>query len=177
MFSGRDTPDDAYWVEVDGDTRIHPYGMHKTVNRRDVEVVHCVSDDENHPRRWVIVRDGEHEAWVMKRYEDEYGYDLTPDEQVSEVEVEAITLKQRAISDGTCVTLAEASAFSERSNDTDVLKHALIAGYYAAKADPDVADEDVDHLRDKVRKLTGHVDLDHQPTVMGILEEHLDGEE
>ena len=178
VFDRTETPAEAYWVEVGGSREFHPYGMHRLVNLRGVEVVNSVTDDERHPRRWVLVRDGGHEVWVQRRHEDEYGYPLRPAERVSDRELEAITLKQRAISDGASVSFEEASRFVD-SDDPAVLSHALIAGYYAAKADPDVADEDVDDLRETVREKTGHVDTDHVPTVLGILDDVLgdDGEE
>lgn len=94
MAFGGDVSDEVMWTRVNGDGRMHPFGMHKVVNRRETEVLNCVSSDENHPRRWVLLRDGEYQIWVQGRYKQEYGYGLQADEKVSEAERDAITLKQ-----------------------------------------------------------------------------------
>jgi hypothetical protein len=174
MNRAMEFPEDAHWVAVNAEGRIHPYGMHRMVNRRDVEVTASVSTDSNNPRRWVLVRDGGYEVWVMQRYQSEYGYELQPDEQVSTAEFDAITLKQRAIEDGESVTLEEVSKFAD-SDDPPALKHALIAAYYVAQTHEAVSDSDVDQLRKKLREKTGYVDLRHKPTVLEILRNHFDG--
>lgn len=113
--------------------------MHKTVNRNAVEVVSSVVDDDNHPKRWVIVRVGTHEAWVRVADADEYGYPLRPAERVSEAELEAITLKHAAIQDGSIVSVETARPLVD-TGGPDRVRHALVALYYAAKADPEVTD-------------------------------------
>lgn len=168
MLSREDLPADAYWVEVDGDGRIHPYVVYRMVNRSDIEVVDSVTTDGNSLRRYVLLRDGEYEVWVVQRHNQEYGYALRDDEQVSKAEREAITLKQRAIRDGSSVTLEEVLSYAEH-DDPAVLSHALIAGYYAVKASSDVPDNALDDLRERVREVTSNVDLDHTPTVKKIL--------
>lgn len=170
MVYGGDVPDDAHWVQVNGEGRIHPYGMHRMVNRKAIDVVDRISTDDKTSRRWVLLRDGDYEVWGKQRYEQEYGYELQDDERVSEAERDAITLKQRAIRDGTSITLEEVSSYAE-FDDPAVHRHALIAGYYAAKANPDVTDDDVAELRELVRDVTGHVDLDHIPTVLETFRE------
>lgn len=169
-----DPSDEEYWLSVGTDREIHPYGMHKKVNRDDVEVVHCVSDDRS-PRRWVLVTNGQHEAWVMRKFLGEYGYDVRPDERVSNDELEAITLKQNAVKDGESVSIHEAKALLDDAEPPQ-FNHALVALYYAAKADPSITDEDVDEIRELMHEHTGHVDTNHKPTVKRILDEHLSNE-
>lgn len=176
MIPTEDTPDEAYWVEVSGDGRRHPYGMHKTVNLDDVEVVNCISDDDRHPKRWVIIRHGKHEAWVQVAEKDEYGYEVSQEERVSETELEAITLKQSAIRNGSDVSVGEAKALVE-TGDPDQIRHALVALYYVSKADPDVTDEDVDTLRELMHEHTRHVDTSHKPTLRRILDDHFGDDE
>lgn len=183
MFSDIDTPDEEYWVEVDGDRRTHPYAMHRTVNQDEVEVVSSISDDDNHPKRWVIVRDGEHEVWVQVAELDTYGYELQPDEQVSDAELEAISLKQAAMrdewaasDDASTVSVDEAQELVD-AGEPDQVGHALVALYYAAKTDPDVPEEDVDDLREIVHEHTDHVDTSHVATVEGILDEVRDDDD
>lgn len=176
MLSSRDTPDDAYWTEVGGDSRLHPYGMHKTVNRNAVEVVKAVVDDNNNPKRWVLVRDGTHEAWVRIADADEYGYPLRPAELVSKAELKAINLKHEAIQDGSSVQVETARTLVD-TGGPDQVRHGLVALYYAAKADPDVTDADVDNLREVMHEHTRHVDTSHEPTVRGILEDVIGDEE
>ncbi len=168
MFTDVDTPDEAFWLEVGGEGRLHPYAMHRHVNRDDVEVVSVVSDEENHPKRWVVIQDGEYRCWVKVTSQDEYGYELRTDEQVSDAELEAIALKHAAIRDGSSVSVEAAKALVDRGEPGQV-RHALIALYYAAKADSGVPDEDVARIREVVTEYTGHVDTSHHPTVMGIL--------
>ncbi len=175
MFSDQDMPDEAYWVEVGGDGRIHPYGMHKMVNRDDVEVVNVVSDEDNHPKRWVIVKDGKHSAWVKKSEHEEYGYEVQPDERVSDAKLEAIELKQQAIQDGSSLSVQEARALVD-TREPEQIPHALVALFYAAKADPDVTTEDLDTLREIMHENTRHVDTNHKPTLEGILNDVIDGE-
>ena len=176
MIGDRDVPAEAYWVEVGGEGRIPPFGMYKTTNLDSVEVVNSVTNENGNPRRWVFVRDGEHEVWVKAAQRDEYGYELRPDERVSEAELEAIGLKQAAMRDGSSVSVEEARALLE-SGEPEQARHALIALYYGAKADPDVTDEDVDALREITREHTGHVDTSHLPTLMRILGDVDDGNE
>lgn len=171
MVMGGDVPDAAYWVEVGGDGRAHPYGMYKLVNQREIEVTNSITTTEKNPRRWVILRDGEYEVWVLQRYEAEYGYQLQPDERVSPAERDAIDLKQRALQNPSTVTLDELQSYTER-DDPSVLKHVLIAAYYVAKAHPEIPGENVTQLREQLREQTGHVDLDHVPTVKSILQAH-----
>lgn len=176
VWSDVEVPDEAYWVEVGGESRITPYGMHRFVNQNEVEVVNSITDEDNHPKRWVVVRDGQHEAWVKAADQDEYGYEVRPDERVSETELEAITLKQTAIRDGSSVSVAEAQVLVE-SGAPDQLRHALVALYYAAEADPGVTDEDVDRLREIMHEHTRHIDTSHMPTLLGILEDIDDDDE
>jgi hypothetical protein len=163
-----EVPDERYWVEVGSDRRMHPYGLHKVVNFPDVEVVDSISDEDNHPKRWVLLRDGSYEVWVEVAAEEECGYPLQPAEQVSAAERHAITLKQAAMQDGERVSVDEVRTLLE-SGQPDQRRHALIALYYAAKADPDIPGDAVSRLRERVRKHTGHVDTSHLPTLMGIL--------
>lgn len=176
VIGDRDVPEGAYWIEVGGEGRISPYGMFKTTNLSTVEVVNSVTDGEGHPRRWVFVRDGHHEVWVRAAERDEYGYELRPDERVSGAELEAIDLKQAAMRDGTSVSV-EAPRSLVESGEPEQGRHALIALYYAAKADPDVTDEDLGALREVTREHTGHVDANHLPTLMRILEGIDDGDD
>lgn len=170
MISHEDTPDEKYWVAVNGDGRIHPYAMYKRVNRKDIEVVNSVTGGERAAKRWVIIRGGSYKVWVRVAEQDDYGYELRPDEQVSAAELDAITLKQAAIRNDECVTVEEAQALVD-SGDPEQAPHALIALFYAAQADPDIPDDDVDRLRELMHEHTGHVDTSHKPTVMGILDE------
>ncbi|MDT3434663.1 hypothetical protein [Haloarcula sp. 1CSR25-25] len=170
MTSETDIPDEAYWVEVDGDGRTHPCGMHKWVNLKTVDLVHSISSEENAPKRWVLLTDGSHQAWVWGADLEEYGYSLQPDERVSDAELEAITLKQAAIQDESDVSVAEALALIEAGRPEQV-HHALVALYYAAKADSDVPDEDVDKFQEVVRYQTGHIDTSHHPTLRRVLED------
>lgn len=117
--------------------------MHKKVNRNDIEVVNSVTDDENHPKRWVLVRDGEYQVWVRVAEADEYRYELQPEECVLEAELEAISLKQAALQDGTAVSVEGARALVD-SGEVEQIQHPLVVVCYAAKANPDVTDEDVD---------------------------------
>ncbi len=148
------------------------YAMFKTVNLDCIEVTNCVSDSENYAIRWVFIRDGEYEAWVKVPHVEEYGYEIQPDERVSEAELEAIILKQRAIQDGPSVSMATVRDLLEQKHE-DQLPHALVALYYAAKADPTVPEAEVDSIRELVHEHTGYVDTSHQPTVRRILEEVL----
>lgn len=163
--------EEQYWVEIEGDGRMLPYGMYKTVNRRDIDVVHKRFSPDDNVRCWVLVRNGAHEAWVIKKYRDEYGYPLWPEERVSEAELDAITIKHRAIDDGASVTHDEISAVADM-DDPDVLQHVITARYYVAKADSAVPDDELDHLRERLHDLTGHVDTRHVPTVKRILDDH-----
>lgn len=177
MIPHEETPDEAYWVEVGGESRRHPYGMHKTVNRDDVEVVNCISEEnDKQPKRWVVINEGTYEAWVRVAVRDEYGYDVRPEERVSEPEFEAITLKHEAIRDGSTVPVGEAKSLVE-NGDPDQVPQALVALYYAAKADPEVPDEDVDTLRELMHEHTRHVDTSHTPTLRRILDDHLADDE
>lgn len=170
MLSELDTSPEQYWIKVGSDQRKHPYAIHKTVNRNDVEVVHSISDDENHPKRWVILRDGTLEAWVRVADQDEYGYEIQPDERLSEAELEVINLKHAAIRDGSSVPVEEARALVE-SDNTEQIHHALIALYYAAKADSAVPEDDVDILRETMHEHTNHIDTSHSPTLKKVLDE------
>lgn len=170
MFLDNNTPDEAYWMEVGGDGRIHPYAMHREVNRNDVEVVSSVTDEDNHPKRWVLIKDGTYEAWVQAAETDEYGYHPQPEERVSESELDAISLKHAAIQDGGNVAVEEAKDMVDTGN-RDQVRHAFIALYYAAKADSEIPDEDVDTLREAMHEHTRHVDTNHLPTLKGILED------
>lgn len=168
MISDIDVPPEAYWTELESNRRKHPYGMHRTVNLDYVEVIHSISDEENHPKRWVLVNDGTVEVWVQVGDLEEYGYELQPDEQVSSAELEAINLKHAAIRDGTSVSVKEARTFVESSN-SEQMSHALITLYYTAKADSTVAEDTIEKLRDIIQEHTGHVDTSHIPTVVEIL--------
>lgn len=163
---------EEYWIQVGGEGRMHPYSMHKTVSQDEVDVTHCVSDDVRHPRRWIFIRNGEHEALAMKRYAEEYGYDVRPEERISTDELEAIQLKQEAIRDGASVSVEEARELVSEGT-AEKLPHALIALFYAAKADPDVTDNDVAELREIVHDHTRHVDTSHIPTVKRLLNDSL----
>jgi hypothetical protein len=175
VLSDVDVSPEAYWTKVGREQRKHPYDMHRTVNLDYIEVIHSVSDEENHPKRWVIVNDGTIEVWVRVADLDDYGYELQPDERVSAAELEAINLKHAAMRDGTHVPVEEALAFVE-SATSEQLHHALIALYYAAKADPTVPADDVDTLRETVHEHTSHVDTSHTPTLLAILGDAIDDE-
>ena len=164
--------DEQYWVEIGGNGRMHPYGMHKTVNQRTLDVVNYISSSNNHPLRWVFVRNGAHEAWVIRKYRDEYGYPLQPEERVSDAELDAITIKHRAINDGNSVTHDDISEVADL-DDPDVLQHVIVARYYVAKADPAVPDDELDHLREQLHNITGHADASHVQTDKRILNDHL----
>lgn len=177
-----ETPDDVYWVQVNTDTDedgsgegVHPYAMHREVNRRDVDVINCVSDSDNHPRRWVVVRSGEIEVFVIRKYMHEYGYALTDAERVSDVEVEAINLKHTAMSGNETVEFTDAVALVE-SETPEQSTHGLIAAYYVAKNNDDFTEEDVDELRELVHEKTSHVDISHSETVKEILSSVDEGE-
>jgi hypothetical protein len=168
VISDSDPPDEEYWEEVASGRRIHPYGMFRKVNRDDVEIVNSISDENDAPRRWVIVVDGRYEAWVRVANWDEYGYEIRPGEHVSEAEREAIELKQAAMGIDPDVTVAEARELVE-SDDPEQIRHGLVALLHAATADPDVPDEDVDEIRKLVHEHTGYVDTSHVPTVMDVI--------
>lgn len=169
MFSDA-PPEDAYWVNVDGDGKMHPYQMYKTVNRADVEVTSSITDDASRVYRWVFIRHGEYEAWVRVESAERYGYEIRDDERVSEDELATITLKHNAMNDGAAVSYQTALDHVEPSHPT-AATHAIIAAYYAAKADPSISDRRVDALREIVHTSTGHVDTSHVPTVSRILSE------
>lgn len=171
------------WVNVETGKRRHPYDMHKTVNQASIEVVSSESDDENHPKRWVWVRDGEQQVWVKANALDEYGYELQPEERVSEAELAAIQLKCDAIRADRLVGADPAVRFNEayealeeavnEDADNAVIEHLIIATYYAAKMDPDM-DDSVDELRELVHEQTSHVDTSHPETLKQVLNEKID---
>ena len=108
--------------------------------------------------------------------QDEYGYELQPEERVSAAEFDAIVLKCRAIRSDRGGGAEPAVQFDEtlaaltdelRSDEPDpaVCEHLLIATYYAAKIDPDVDDEVVAEFRDVVHEYTNHVDTSHPETL------------
>lgn len=168
VLSCSDAPDDAYWVKIGGDRRVHPYGMHRKVNRNTVEVVASSSDGDNYPKRWVLVKNGTHEVWVKVADQNKYGYPLHPEERVSEAELKAIALKQAALRDGSNVAVTEAQALIDTGKPVQ-RRHALIALYYAAKADPDISARYVDRLREVMHEQTGHVDTSQQSTLQRII--------
>jgi hypothetical protein len=169
IISKSDVPEEKLWVEVGEGGRINPYGVHKTVNQDHVEVTNSVSED-GRVKRWVFFKDGEHRAWVQVAAEDEYGYEVQPEERLSEAKREALELKHAAIRDGSDVVIEDALAFLETA-DSKQLPHAVIAVYYAAKEDPRITDEGVDSLREIVHEHTNHVDTSHKPTVRKLLGE------
>lgn len=154
---------------------MHPYGIHKMVNRDTSEVVKAESDDKGYAIRWAIIRNGNYEAWVQIAKQDQYGYELRPNERVSPDELDAINLKHAAIRDGSKVTVEEVRSLID-SGRPEQISHALIALYYAAKADSSIPDVEVSRLRKLVQDQTGHVDSSHIPTVMSILEDVLGDE-
>lgn len=176
VFGIDNVPPEVCWARVDGGDPISPYAMHRIVNRIDVDVVHRETTDDRRPRRWVIVRNGVLEAWARVGDADEYGYPIRPDERPSDAELEAIHLKHAAMNDGESVDVADARAMMSEG-DRNQIGHALIALFYAARADPDVPTADVDTLRDLMHEHTGHVDTSHVPTVRRILGSALDGGE
>lgn len=169
MLNGIDTSADQYWVHVETGRDMHPYSMHKEGNRSTVEVVARAPQGDESVVRRVIIQNGRHEAWVVRSALETYGYPITDDERVSDSELEAITLKHDALRDGASVTVTEAREFLEDA-DPDAFGHALIALYYAAKADQTIPSEELEELRALTREKTGHVDTSHKPTLMGIIE-------
>lgn len=176
MISDEDFPEEEHWTEVGGEGQLNPYSMHKIVNQNTVEVLECISDEDRSPQRWVFIRDGEYEVWVKEKYKDEYGYELQPEEQVSESQLEGIKLKQGAMKNGEDVSVEEARELVY-TGEPEQVGYALIALYYAAKSDPEIPDEDLDKIRETMTEHTGHVDTSHKPTVKRILGETLDEEE
>lgn len=158
-------PEAKKYVNVVSGRRIHPYGLVNRVNSDDVEVVECISDDDNRPLRCVTITNEWYEVWVPAAVQDEYGYELRDDERVSDAEFEAIAFKHRAMQRDTDVTVEEAEDAILSEPSPEVLEHLIIAFFFAAKADPAIDTETVDRLRERVRDLTGFVDTSHLPTV------------
>lgn len=170
-------PEENKFVNITKGTRMHPFGMHKLVNLNTVEVVQSVTDDDNHPRRYVLLEDGDYEVWVKRKDKEDYGYELQDDERLPQSEFDAIVLKHRAMKEDPEITLETVQ--DEITNDTPprALEHLIIAAFYAAKADPDLPSEAVDQLRDYMHEHTRHVDTSHKPTLKRILEENLNSTE
>lgn len=172
MYTPSEAPPETNLVLVGGDRLMSSYSMFKTVNLDFIEVTNSVSDSDNYAIRWVFIREGEYEAWVKVPHVEEYGYEIQPDERVSEAELEAIVLKQRAIRPGKSVSMAAVTELLEREHP-DQIYHGLVALLHAAKADPTVPATEVDSIRDRLHERTGYVDTDHPPTVRRILEDVL----
>lgn len=175
-----DVSSEHEWVNIETETRIHPYEMYKVASLDYVEVIDRETDDEGTIKRWVLLRDGEYEVWVKAAARDAYGYARRPDEQVSDAEREAITLKCEAIkTDRTVgadpiVSLSDAmlrltDELHQDDPDLMIAGHLLIATYYAAKQEPALEDGFVNELRELVHEQTGHVDTSHPETLQETL--------
>ena len=182
-----DVPPEREWVNIETETRIHPYEMYKITSMDYVEVINKETDDEGRIARWVLLRGGEYEVWVEAAARDAYGYPRQPDEQVSDAEREAITLKcdaietDRTIGADPSVSLSDAmmrltDELNKDDSDLMVAGHLLIATYYAAKQEPAVEDGFVDDLRELVHEQTGHVDTSHPETLRETLDSAVNGD-
>ena len=180
-----EVPPEKEWINVETGDRKHPFSMFKTTNLPYVEVTASESNEKNHSRRWVYIHDGEYQVWVHASTQDEYGYELQPEERVSEREFEAINLKCRAIKTDRVGGAEPDVRFNEALDvltdelqsdepDSTVCAHLLIATYYAAKTDPSVDDEVVVEFRDLVHEYTSHVDTSHPETLQRTLGQALE---
>ena len=182
-----DVPPEREWVNIETETRIHPYEMHKIASLDYVEVINRETDDTGTIKRWVLFRDGKYEVWVKAAARDAYGYAHQPDEQVSNAEREAITLKcdaietDRTVGADPTVSLGDAmlrltDELNQDDPDLAVAGHLLIATYYAAKQEPALEDSFVDDLRELVHEQTGHVDTSHPETLRETLDSAVNGD-
>lgn len=172
----RPAPEHKHWENIETGERIHPYLAYKHDPRNDIELVAQQSNDEGKIKRRVIIRDGEYEVWVQVEALDEYGYDLQPEETVSDAEFDAIVFKRELMEADSIIGETEPPATFEEADaklqdalddgEQDAINHRLIAHYYAAKMDPDVPDEMVEELRELMQEQTGHVDTS-VPEVLG----------
>lgn len=178
-----EVPPEEEWLNVKTGDRRHPYGMYKYVNRKDIEVVSSISDEDNRPKRWVYVHKGKYCVWFKASAEDEYGYDLQPEERVSDAEFDAIQLKCDAIEADQFQNADPAVYFDEayealeeavnEKAELAVIEHLIIATYYAAKMDPEMDEDFVDDLREIVHEKTNHVDTSHPETLNNALSDTL----
>lgn len=180
-----EVPPEKECINIETGDRMHPFSMFKTTNLPCVEVTASESDEENHSRRWVYIRDGEYQVWVHASAQDEYGYKLQPEERVSAGAFEAIVLKCRVIKSDRRNSAEPAVRFDEtlktltdelRSAEPDpaVCEHLLVATHYAAKTDSDVEEDVASEFRDVVHEYTNHVDTTHPETLQRTLEQAID---
>jgi len=173
----REVEEEKKFENTETGTRIHPYLSYRHTIQSDTEVIHSVTDSDDSVIRSVFVRNGSYEVWVKVGSLDEHGYELQPEERVSEGEFEAICLKHRAINSDPAVSLNDAySTLTEavENNEEDAIDHLLIATYYAAKINPEVEEDTVADLRDFVHEQTGHVDTSDPGAVLGALDDAME---
>ena len=173
----REVKEEEKFENIETGRRVDPYLSYRHTIQTDTEVIHRVTDSDDSIIRNVFVRNGSYEVWVKVRSLNEYGYELQPEERVSEAEFEAICLKHSAMKANSTVSLDDAySALSEavENDEEDAVDHLLIATYYAAKADPEIDENTVGDLRDFVHEQTGHVDTSHPETVRGALDDAME---
>lgn len=146
MLPGQEVPDELYWVEIGGDARIPPYGIHKKIQQKNADLVTNVTNDEGGLKRAVFVENGEYRVFVQERERADYGYELRPEEKVSENELRAIRLKHKAITEPT--NTSESAAWSiVDSGEPKAVLHALRAIYFIKRADPDTQPEEIKELQ------------------------------
>jgi hypothetical protein len=170
----RPVEEEKKFENVETEERIHPYLSYRHTIQSGTEVIHRVTDSDDSVIRNVFVRNGSYEVWVKVGSLDEHGYELQPEERVSEAEFEAICFKHKAMKANPKISLDDAySALTEvvENEEEDAVDHLLIATYYAAKADPEVDKNTVGDLRDFVHEQTGYVDTSDPETVLGALDD------
>lgn len=172
-----EVPPEKEFINVETESRVHPYGRYKTINRLDVELVSSITGPDSSFIREVTIKDGEYEVWVLAGEYDDYGYPLQSDERVSDAEFHAISLKQAAIRDGESVSLREIEGLLTSDPPKAAISHLLIAFYYAAKANPAIDRDRLRAYHDRMREQTGHVDTSDPDILMEILKDVLGDEE
>jgi hypothetical protein len=173
----RPVEEDKKFENVETGARIHPYLSYRHTIQSDTEVIHRVTDSDDSIIRNVFVRNGSYEVWVKVGSLNEHGYELQPEERVSEAEFEAICLKHKAMKANPKISLDYAySALTEavENEEEDAINHLLIATYHAAKTDPEVDENTIGDLRDFVHEQTGHVDTSDPETVRGALDDAIE---
>jgi len=170
----RPVEEDKKFENIETGARIHPYLSYRHTIQSDTEVIHRVTDSDDSIIRNVFVRNGSYEVWVKVGSLDEHGYELQPEERVSEAEFEAICLKHKAMNSDPAVSLDDAySALTEavEKEEKEAVDHLLIATYYTAKTDSEIDEDIVADLRDFVHQQTGHVDTSDPEIVRGALDD------
>ena len=84
-----DVPPKREWVNIETETRIHPYEMYKITSMACVEVISKETEGNGTIKRYVVLRDGEYEVWVEASAKDTLVDERRPDERVSEAGREA----------------------------------------------------------------------------------------